>query len=153
MWRARKLVAGLDPSSIWKTTRGAEAQKQDTRAASLGRAILLFIGFGILAAGVTILVVGMTFVFVPQDLEFIGISPAGLRAVSPVLVTLIAHDRAGFGGGLLARQPTLRPRLPSPSLTISGTDRLAVGYNDALSSVHLHGREGFPRTGNFASRA
>jgi hypothetical protein len=41
-------------------------------------------------------------VFVPQDLEFMGMSPAELRAISPRLVPLIAHDRAGFGGGLCA---------------------------------------------------
>jgi hypothetical protein len=39
---------------------------------------------------------------VPQDLEFMGVAVADLNAVSPRLVPLIAHDRAGFGGGLLA---------------------------------------------------
>jgi hypothetical protein len=42
----------------------------------------------------------MTSVFVPQDLAFIGLSADDLRAVSPRLVPLIAHDRAGFGGGV-----------------------------------------------------
>jgi hypothetical protein len=98
MWRARSLVKpGLSLSSIWKPERGKE-----TRAASLGRGILLFIGAGLVVAGMTILVVGMTFVFVPQDLAFIGLSAAKIHAVSPVLVPLVAHDRAGFGGGLLS---------------------------------------------------
>jgi dihydroorotate dehydrogenase len=44
-------------------------------------------------------VVGMTRVFVPQDLAFMGLSAERLRALSPTLVPLIAHDRAGFGGG------------------------------------------------------
>ena len=51
-------------------------------------------------AGGTILVVGMTFVFVPQDIVFIGLEPERIRAVSATLVPLLAHDRAGFGGGL-----------------------------------------------------
>jgi hypothetical protein len=42
----------------------------------------------------------MTVVFVPQDLAYMGMSAEELRAVSPRLVPLIAHDRAGFGGGV-----------------------------------------------------
>ena len=43
---------------------------------------------------------GMTAVFVPQDLAYLGLSVAELRAINPHLVPLIAHDRAGFGGGV-----------------------------------------------------
>jgi hypothetical protein len=42
----------------------------------------------------------MTRVFVPQDLEFMGLQPAELQAISARLVPLIAHDRAGFGGAI-----------------------------------------------------
>ena len=52
------------------------------------------------AAGATIMFVGMTEVFVPSDLEFIGYTLAQLEAINPRLVPLIAHDRAGFGGGV-----------------------------------------------------
>ncbi len=38
--------------------------------------------------------------FVPQDLVFMGRGIADLDEVSVRLVPLIAHDRAGFGGGL-----------------------------------------------------
>jgi hypothetical protein len=55
---------------------------------------------GIIGAGLTIQCVGMTSVFVPQDLEYIGLSVDRLRAINPRLAPLIAHDRAGFGGGL-----------------------------------------------------
>src|SRR6185295_7005097 len=41
-------------------------------------------------------------VFVPQDLEYMGLTRADLQAVSPRLIPLIAHDRAGFGGGLFS---------------------------------------------------
>src|SRR5262249_46964665 len=37
---------------------------------------------------------------VPQDLAFIGLNAEAMRAVNPHLVPLIAHDRAGFGGGV-----------------------------------------------------
>jgi hypothetical protein len=57
---------------------------------------------GLVAAGCTILVVGMTRVFVPQDLSFMGLTPERLQQISPRLIPLIAHDRAGFGGGLMS---------------------------------------------------
>ncbi len=65
-----------------------------------GRAGLLTCGLGIAFAGATIMTVGMTSVFVPQDLEFMGLAKSDLQAINPRLVPLIAHDRAGFGGGL-----------------------------------------------------
>jgi dihydroorotate dehydrogenase len=43
---------------------------------------------------------GMTRVFVPQDLEFMQVQVLDLVSVNPRLVPLIAHDRAGFGGAL-----------------------------------------------------
>jgi len=63
---------------------------------------LLVTGLGMLLAGATILTVGVTRVFVPQDLEFMGLAVADLNAANPRLVPLIAHDRAGFGGGLFS---------------------------------------------------
>jgi hypothetical protein len=66
----------------------------------VGRALLLLTSIGISAAGVIILIVGMTRVFVPQDLEFIGMTRAAVNDINPRLVPLIAHDRAGFGGAL-----------------------------------------------------
>ncbi|MGA9772332.1 MAG: hypothetical protein WBV94_25085 [Blastocatellia bacterium] len=66
----------------------------------IGRALLLATAVGMIAGGLTILVVGMTSVFVPQDLTFMGITPAELQAANPKLIPLIAHDRSGFGGGI-----------------------------------------------------
>ena len=51
-------------------------------------------------AGVVIMIVGMTLVFVPEDLVYLGLNHAQLDALNVRLVPLIAHDRAGFGGGL-----------------------------------------------------
>jgi len=47
-----------------------------------------------------ILYLGSTEVFVVEDLGFMGVSRQLLDDVNPRLVPLIAHDRAGFGGGL-----------------------------------------------------
>ena len=72
-----------------------------TRAGG-GRTLLLATATGMVLAGATISVLGATTVFVPQDLVFMGVDVAELRAVNERLVPLIAHDRAGFGGGLVS---------------------------------------------------
>lgn len=73
----------------------------------IGRLCLLATTLGMIGGGLTILVVGMTSVFVPQDLEFIGLRPVDLNAINPRLIPLIAHDRAGFGGAVLTTGVTL----------------------------------------------
>jgi hypothetical protein len=66
----------------------------------IGRWLLLFTSLCILLGGLIIMTVGMTTVFVPQDLTFMQISAEDLRIANPRLIPLIAHDRAGFGGGV-----------------------------------------------------
>ena len=90
LWRARP--AKVDWRDLW----------QPGQPAGLGRWALGFLAAGMLAAGATIMVVGMTTVFVPQDLAFMCITREGLQKVSSRLVPVIAHDRAGFGGGLFS---------------------------------------------------
>jgi hypothetical protein len=71
-----------------------------TSCFGLGRACLLATALGLIAGGATILIVGVTSVFVPQDLAYMGLSADDLHAINARLVPLIAHDRAGFGGGV-----------------------------------------------------
>ena len=66
----------------------------------LGRAFLLGTAVGLVLGGTTILLIGMTRVFVPQDLRYMGLGESDLLAINRRLVPLIAHDRAGFGGGI-----------------------------------------------------
>jgi len=66
----------------------------------LGRWGLLASGLGITLAGLVILYLGSTEVFVAEDLGFMGVTRQMLDDANPRLVPLIAHDRAGFGGGL-----------------------------------------------------
>ncbi len=68
--------------------------------AGQGRMCMTFVTFGMILGGIIIMGVGMTHVFVPQDLEFMQLTVAELNAISPKFVPLIAHDRAGFGGSL-----------------------------------------------------
>ena len=68
----------------------------------VGRICLLATAIGMVMAGLTITVVGMTRVFVPTDLVFIGLSRSQLGDINSNLIPLIAHDRTGFGGGICA---------------------------------------------------
>lgn len=66
----------------------------------VGRAFLLATAAGMIVGGLTVMTFGMTRVFVPQDLTFIGLARTDLQAISDRLIPLIAHDRAGFGGAI-----------------------------------------------------
>ncbi len=77
------------------------AWPRPTRSAlDAGRVLLLITSACLVLGGLIILCVGMTTVFVPQDLEFMHVDSADLASANPRLIPLIAHDRAGFGGGV-----------------------------------------------------
>ena len=64
--------------------------------------MLIMHGFALLAAGAAISVVGVSQVFVHEDLEFMHTTAGALLAANERIVPLVAHDRATFGGMLLA---------------------------------------------------
>ena len=68
--------------------------------AKWGRMLLGFCAVGLILAGSTIAIFGMTRVFVPSDLRFIGLDALSLSHISHSLIPVISHDRSGFGGGL-----------------------------------------------------
>lgn len=63
---------------------------------------LMMASLGATGAGLVILAIGMTAVFVSEDLAYMGVSVEELNSLNPRLVPLIAHDRAGFGGALVS---------------------------------------------------
>lgn len=65
-----------------------------------GHVLLLVNAVALLLGGMVIMVVGMTTVFVPEDLEYMSILVCNLENINPNLVPVIAHDRTSFGGGL-----------------------------------------------------
>jgi hypothetical protein len=71
-----------------------------TSGYGIGRALLLATAVGMVLGGATVMTFGMTRVFVPQDLTYMGLARTDLQAISPRLIPLIAHDRAGFGGAI-----------------------------------------------------
>ena len=87
-----------DPKTI-RTLFVKQANTSFTKF-GIGNSLLLFISAGIFLGGVTIMIVGMTSVFVPQDLGYMQIKVCGLTQFNSKLIPIIAHDRASFGGGL-----------------------------------------------------
>jgi hypothetical protein len=94
--RTRSLVTGAGPGCL--LTR--DTRESWLSALGIGRALLIATAAGMILGGTTIMIVGMTSVFVPQDLEFMMLQPEELRSISSRLIPLIAHDRAGFGGAI-----------------------------------------------------
>src|SRR5204862_6324687 len=110
--RATLFLLPCDAAGLYLSFRGLTAERTPkvlfTPARSqdwfsrygTGRACLLAVATGMIFGGLTIMIVGMTSVFVPQDLTFLGLTPSDLQNVNPRLVPLISHDRAGFGGSV-----------------------------------------------------
>lgn len=93
LWRSQPRELSI--RRVWM-----DVPKDGSKAARWGRILLGICAAGLLAAGATIAIFGMTTVFVPSDLKFIGLDPNHLKSISPTLIPVISHDRAGFGGGL-----------------------------------------------------
>jgi dihydroorotate dehydrogenase len=67
-----------------------------------GQLLFVAIGFGFFVGGVAIAIVGVTSLFVPTDLSFMHTTREALAGVNPHLIPLLAHDRASFGGTMVA---------------------------------------------------
>ena len=132
-------VAGLVRARGWRRERVEPAALDIRSAAGAGRALLLLSSVGISVAGLTIMTVGMTSVFVPQDLAFMGTTRSAISAINPHLVPLIAHDRAGFGGALVsfgvAMFGCMRYARPSRALFQTLTMAGVAGFSTAVG-VH-----------------
>ncbi|HKD77188.1 MAG TPA: hypothetical protein VKB76_16905 [Ktedonobacterales bacterium] len=99
------LLGGLFLAGLQQTLRHPQCGK--TRAVTwrqmpAGQRFFLVIGGGLMCGGLAIAYLGVTTVFVPQDLAFLHTTATALAGTSPHLLPLIAHDRASFGGALLA---------------------------------------------------
>ena len=67
-----------------------------------GQLLFIIQGAALFTGGLVIAWVGITSVFVPEDLEFMRTTSEALLAANPRLLPLVAHDRATFGGMLVA---------------------------------------------------
>jgi hypothetical protein len=64
--------------------------------------LFIFHSVAMIGGGCVISAIGTTHVFVPEDLHFMQTTVEVLQAKNPRLVPLVAHDRASFGGMLIA---------------------------------------------------
>ncbi len=68
----------------------------------IGRLFLSVWAVGTIMGGLLISITGMFPIFVPQDLDFMQTTVAGLEQINSRLIPFIAHDRIGFGGALFS---------------------------------------------------
>jgi hypothetical protein len=99
MWRSYFLIQG--DRSVVTLWQGLQAIGFRSRY-GIGLLCLALTGLGMMGAGAVIMVVGMTTVFVPEDLLYMQLTAGQIGLINPHLIPLIAHDRAGFGGGLFS---------------------------------------------------
>ena len=98
MMRSFSILKGAKaPSSLWSNLRKIDFKNKT----DIGWMCVICTGIGMLGAGSVIMTLGMTSVFVPEDLLFLQMTHDQIAAINPHLIPLIAHDRAGFGGGLV----------------------------------------------------
>lgn len=116
-----------------------------------GFALFVWIyAIGLFLAGVAVVVISITSVYVPEDLAFMALCGADIESFSKRLTPVIAHDRSSFGGSLLTLGLTLLlilRRLPFThalwqSLLLSGISGFgaAIGihyYIGYTSPIHL----------------
>ncbi|MGW0662544.1 hypothetical protein [Streptodolium elevatio] len=79
-----------------------DGPEHERRRALTGQLLMITTGVGLFIGGAVVSVVGLTEVFVPSDLVFLDTTSDELETANPRLLSFIAHDRAGFGGALMA---------------------------------------------------
>jgi hypothetical protein len=93
--RPRGFIALLPP--------GNKAKSEPPKTLEMsGRWFMTVWAAATIGGGSLVLLTGMLPIFVPQDLEFMQTTAAGLERISIRLLPFIAHDRIGFGGALVA---------------------------------------------------
>jgi len=123
----------------WRVFVRSRGRNEIGATRGIGRALLLAYGVGLMIAGVTISIVGLTNVFVDTDLEFIRLTRAEICGVSDRLIPVIAHDRAGFGGGLLSIGVTVSAIVWHAPMTRSLRDVMLVsGGAGFASAIGVH---------------
>lgn len=72
------------------------------RRGVLGQFCFVMLGFSFVLGGVIISGIGVTGVFVPTDLQYICMPADTIQSYNDRLISVIAHDRAGFGGAMIS---------------------------------------------------
>jgi hypothetical protein len=94
--------------AVWRRPSGGvqvvevDGPEEERFRALVGQLLMVLVGVGLIVGGLLISYVGLTTVFVPSDLSYMGTSAQDLASANHRLLSFIAHDRAGFGGALVS---------------------------------------------------
>ena len=88
---------GAKPTPI-----SGDEEDRGWRRAQLGQLLWVTHAVGLLLAGIFILGIGMTSVFVSEDLGFLCMTAQQAQELGARMIGVVAHDRASLGGMLLA---------------------------------------------------
>lgn len=95
MWRSRRTFQfRVPPVNRLNDARWREGLR--------GQLAFVMLGFSLVIGGAIISLIGMGVVFVPEDLLYLCTTSVELAQQNERLISLVAHDRAGFGGALLS---------------------------------------------------
>ena len=95
------LIATLVQPPPQQVVRSTDLHNDDTwHRAQRGQLLLVSAALGITVGGLGIAAIGISQVFVGADLAFLQSTREQIEQIDPQLISLIAHDRAGFGGAL-----------------------------------------------------
>ncbi|MCC3358223.1 dihydroorotate dehydrogenase [Bacillus sp. REN16] len=84
------------PTSL--NTRNHRVWKQSL----IGQLAFIILGFSFVLGGIVISFIGITNVFVSTDILYLCMPPEMIDSFNNKLISVIAHDRAGFGSALLS---------------------------------------------------
>ncbi len=105
----------------------------------IGYLFIYLTSIGIALGGLVVMGVGMTSVYVPQDLQYMSMCSGDFVKINPKLTPLIAHDRASFGGGLFSIGLTIflivKLSTPTKNLWQILLISLSVGF---ITSIGVH---------------
>jgi dihydroorotate dehydrogenase len=97
-----QLMTGLPGGAAPEVEAGCDDEDPSWRRAQWGQLCWVVHAAGLIVAGLVILAIGMTKVFVSEDLAFLCLDEGQARALGERVLSVVAHDRATLGGMLLA---------------------------------------------------
>jgi hypothetical protein len=142
LYVARRSIDWHEDGRGWSDRPAWLTSRRDPRC--VGHTLLLATAVGMFCGGLTIMIVGMSAIFVLEDLQFIGMTREELDAVNSRLLPLIAHDRAGFGGAVCCAGVVLAGVVWRGELDRAGHQALAVaGIAGFATAIFVHPAIGY----------
>jgi hypothetical protein len=129
------------------------AEAQFRQRALAGQLLLVVVAVGLLGGGLVIGAISVTTVFVGSDIAYLQTTAQDLQALSDRIVPFVAHDRAGFGGALVAQGIALLGLAlwaVRPGESWLWWTLLAAGVAAGVPTVAIHVAVGYTDLGHLA---